>query len=118
MRVKVSETGMYTYPDVVGLCDQLRLEDGYADTLLNPAVIIEVLSESTERYDRCDKFAHYLYRAHEQPRSEWNAEQTRQRVQEAQLFIEAAHACVERMDKANAQAQAAPAAPAAPPPAE
>ena len=59
MRVKVSNTGMYTYPDVVGLCEKLRLEDGYADTLLNPAVIIEVLSESTERYDRGDKFAHY-----------------------------------------------------------
>jgi Uma2 family endonuclease len=59
LRVKVSETGMYTYPDVVGLCEEPRLEDDYGDTLLNPAVIIEVLSESTERYDRGDKFAHY-----------------------------------------------------------
>ena len=59
MRVKVSQTGMYTYPDVVALCEPPRLEDEHADTLLNPAVIVEVLSASTERYDRGDKFAHY-----------------------------------------------------------
>jgi Uma2 family endonuclease len=59
LRVKSSKTTMYTYPDVVALCEPLRLEDEHADTLLNPAVIIEVLSESTERYDRGDKFAHY-----------------------------------------------------------
>jgi Uma2 family endonuclease len=59
LRVKVSQTGMYTYPDVVALCETPRLEDAHGDTLLNPAVIIEVLSESTERYDRGEKFAHY-----------------------------------------------------------
>jgi len=59
LRVKVSQTGMYTYPDVVALCEPLRLEDAHADTLLNPAVIMEVLSETTERYDRGEKFAHY-----------------------------------------------------------
>jgi len=59
MRVKVSQTGMYTYPDVVALCEPPELEDAHLDTLLNPAVIVEVLSESTERYDRGDKFAHY-----------------------------------------------------------
>jgi Uma2 family endonuclease len=59
MRVKVERTGMYTYPDVVGLCDQPRFEDDSLDTLLNPTVIIEVLSPSTERYDRGEKFAHY-----------------------------------------------------------
>lgn len=59
MRVKVERTGMYTYPDVVGLCDGPRFEDDSVDTLLNPAVIIEVLSPSTERYDRGEKFAHY-----------------------------------------------------------
>jgi Uma2 family endonuclease len=59
MRVKVSATTMYTYPDVVALCDAPRLEDTNGDTLLNPAVIFEVLSESTERYDRGEKFAHY-----------------------------------------------------------
>jgi Uma2 family endonuclease len=59
MRVKVESTGMYTYPDVVGLCEQPRFEDGEVDTLLNPAVIIDVVSPSTESYDRGGKFAHY-----------------------------------------------------------
>lgn len=59
MRVKVSETGPYTYPDVAALCEAPRFEDSRADTLLNPSVIVEVLSESTERYDRGEKFAHY-----------------------------------------------------------
>lgn len=59
MRVKVESTGMYTYPDVVGLCEKPEVEDEHLDTLLNPAVIIEVLSPSTERYDRGEKFAHY-----------------------------------------------------------
>ncbi|HEX2208409.1 MAG TPA: Uma2 family endonuclease [Longimicrobium sp.] len=59
MRVKVERTGMYTYPDVIGLCEEPRFEDAEVDTLLNPTVIIEVLSPSTERYDRGEKFAHY-----------------------------------------------------------
>lgn len=59
MRVKVSPTRMYTYPDVVAVCGERQFEDSYVDTLLNPTVIIEVLSESTEAYDRGEKFAHY-----------------------------------------------------------
>ena len=59
LRVKVSHTGMYTYPDVVALCTTPKLEDAHLDTLLNPAVIIEVLSPSTQAYDRGEKFAHY-----------------------------------------------------------
>lgn len=59
MRLKISPTGMYTYPDIVGVCDEPRFEDAHIDTLLNPQVIIEVLSESTEAYDRGEKFAHY-----------------------------------------------------------
>jgi Uma2 family endonuclease len=59
MRVKVAKTVMYTYPDVVIVCDEPALEDAHFDTLLNPAVIIEVLSPSTERYDRGDKWAHF-----------------------------------------------------------
>jgi Uma2 family endonuclease len=59
MRVKVSPTGMYTYPDIVGVCGEPRFEDTHIDTLLNPLIIIEVLSESTEAYDRGEKFAHY-----------------------------------------------------------
>lgn len=59
MRVKVSKTGLYTYPDVVVVCGQPDLEDAHGDTLLNPKVIVEVLSESTEQYDRGKKFRHY-----------------------------------------------------------
>ena len=59
MRVKVSETGMYSYPDIVAVCGEPRFEDAAVDTLLNPVLIIEVLSESTERYDRGAKFTHY-----------------------------------------------------------
>ena len=59
MRVKVSPTGMYTYPDVIAVCAEPRFEDAHGDTLLNPTVIIEVLSPSTEAYDRGEKFAHY-----------------------------------------------------------
>ena len=57
--VKVNETGMYTYPDVVVVCGEEQFEDEELDTLLNPTVIIEVLSPSTEAYDRGGKFAHY-----------------------------------------------------------
>jgi Uma2 family endonuclease len=59
MRVKVCVTGLYTYPDVAALCGEVRLEDAHQDTLLNPSTIIEVLSPSTEAYDRGAKFAHY-----------------------------------------------------------
>src|SRR4029450_608077 len=59
LRVKVSETGLYTYPDVAGACGEPRFEDTHVDTLLDPTVIIEVLSDSTEGYDRGAKFAHY-----------------------------------------------------------
>ncbi|MCA9212495.1 MAG: Uma2 family endonuclease [Caldilineaceae bacterium] len=59
MRVKVSPTGLYTYPDIAVVCDSPEFEDGELDTLLNPNVIIEVLSESTEAYDRGAKFEQY-----------------------------------------------------------
>lgn len=59
MRVKVSPTGLYTYPDVVALCSEAQLEDAQQDILLNPSTIVEVLSPSTEAYDRGARFAHY-----------------------------------------------------------
>jgi Uma2 family endonuclease len=59
MRVKVSPTGMYTYPDVVAVCGERRFEDEQIDTLTNPTAVVEVLSPSTEAYDRGVKFAHY-----------------------------------------------------------
>ena len=59
MRVKASATSSYFYPDVVVVCDKPRFEDDTFDTLLNPIVLIEVLSPSTEDDDRIDKFSHY-----------------------------------------------------------
>lgn len=59
MRVKVSTTGLYTYPDVVVTCGEPRFEDDEVDTLLNPTALVEVLSPSTADYDRGQKFEHY-----------------------------------------------------------
>jgi Uma2 family endonuclease len=59
MRVKVDFSGLYTYPDVVAICGDSRFEDDTFDTLLNPLVIVEVLSPSTEDYDRGKKFELY-----------------------------------------------------------
>ena len=59
MRVKVSPTGLYTYPDVTVVCGEPQFEDAEVDTLLNPTVLVEVLSPSTADYDRGGKFAHY-----------------------------------------------------------
>lgn len=52
MQVKVTATGLYTYPDVVVVCAEPQFEDNYVDTLLNPTLLVEVLSQSTERDDR------------------------------------------------------------------
>jgi Uma2 family endonuclease len=59
MRVKVPNTGLFTYPDVVVTCGDESFVDDEQDTLLNPLVIIEVLSASTEACDRGKKFEHY-----------------------------------------------------------
>lgn len=59
MRVKVPNTGLFTYPDVVVTCGDESFVDDEQDTLLNPLVIFEVLSDSTEAYDRGKKFEHY-----------------------------------------------------------
>jgi Uma2 family endonuclease len=61
MRVKVSPTGLYTYPDVIVVCGKEQFDDAHLDTLLNPTLIIEVLSDSTEAYDRGRKFEHYRH---------------------------------------------------------
>lgn len=57
MRVQVSAA--YYYPDIVVVCGEPQFADGYGDTLLNPMVVIEVLSPSTEAYDRGLKFLEY-----------------------------------------------------------
>src|SRR5688500_6795122 len=51
-RIKIEATGLYTYADAVILCGGPQFEDAERDTLLNPIVIFEVLSDSTEKYDR------------------------------------------------------------------
>jgi Uma2 family endonuclease len=59
MRVKISAAGNYTYPDIVAVCGEEIYEDETEDTLINPQLIIEVLSKSTEAYDRGAKFEYY-----------------------------------------------------------
>jgi Uma2 family endonuclease len=61
MRVRIASRReyAYAYPDVVVVCGEPQFEDGHLDTLLNPTVLVEVLSESTERYDRGKKFSFY-----------------------------------------------------------
>jgi len=59
MRVLVNPTGLYTYPDVVVARDDPEFESKELDTLLTPTVIVEVLSDSTEDYDRGGKWKHY-----------------------------------------------------------
>jgi Uma2 family endonuclease len=59
LRVHVPATGLYTYPDVSVLCGDPQFLDDARDTLLNPTVLVEVLSESTEAYDRGKKFRNY-----------------------------------------------------------
>ena len=59
MRLRVSAAGLYTYPDVSVVCGEPRFADDQGDTLLNPTFIAEVLSESTEAYDRGRKFEQF-----------------------------------------------------------
>jgi Uma2 family endonuclease len=59
LRVKIEATGNYAYPDLSIVCGGERFEDQKQDTLLNPRLIIEVLSPSTERHDRGWKFRNY-----------------------------------------------------------
>ena len=61
MRVRPSLGDAYFYPDVVVVCGEPEFEDDTFDTLLNPIVIVEVLSPSTEAYDRGEKFTRYKH---------------------------------------------------------
>jgi Uma2 family endonuclease len=61
MRVKIEKINKYTYPGVVVTCGKEVFEDDEVDTLLNPVVIIEILSDSTEAYDRGKKFQHFQF---------------------------------------------------------
>ncbi len=59
IRVRVSSTGLYTYPDLTVVCGQQQFLDDSVDTLLNPTFLAEILSPSTEAYDRGRKAEHY-----------------------------------------------------------
>ncbi len=59
MKVRVKPDGLFTYPDISALCGDEKYLDENEDVLLNPSLIIEVLSESTENYDRGKKFVLY-----------------------------------------------------------
>lgn len=63
MRVFAAESRAYVYPDIVVACPPIEFKDAKRDTLLNPQVVVEVLSPSTESYDRGKKFD--LYRQSE-----------------------------------------------------
>lgn len=54
-----SRKGMFSYPDLVIICSEPKFNDNFRDIILNPTVIIEVLSESTELFDRTNKFTRY-----------------------------------------------------------
>lgn len=58
-RVLVGRTGLYTYPDLLIVCGEVESMEDDEDTITNPRVIVEVLSPSTERYDRGAKFRNY-----------------------------------------------------------
>jgi Uma2 family endonuclease len=58
-RIRVAATGLATYPDVTVICGPIERDAEDANTATNPTVIVEVLSDSSEAYDRGDKFAHY-----------------------------------------------------------
>jgi Uma2 family endonuclease len=59
LRTRVAEDGLYTYPDVVVVCGEPQFADNRGDTVLNPMLLIEVLSPGTEGYDRGFKSAQY-----------------------------------------------------------
>lgn len=79
LRVRVPACDKYYYPDVVVVCSEPQFEDAHADTLLNPTLIVEVLSDTTEKTDREEKFdcyrtleslAAYVLVAQDRPRVE------------------------------------------------
>ncbi len=59
LRLLIKVTGLFTYPDLTVVCGEPQFAYDQGDVLLNPIVIVEVLSESTEAYDRGKKFEHY-----------------------------------------------------------
>lgn len=61
LKIHIPDNGVYTYPDLLVVCGKEQFVDDKTDTLLNPRIIVEVLSKSTGSYDRGEKFQ--LYRS-------------------------------------------------------
>ena len=59
MKIATNEKGLYSYPDLAVICGQPTFYDGTKDVVTNPTLIVEVLSPSTESYDRGEKFLRY-----------------------------------------------------------
>ena len=59
LKIRVESADLFTYPDLSIVCEEPKLYHNSKDTIVNPVVIIEVLSDSTESYDRTEKFAFY-----------------------------------------------------------
>ena len=59
VRIRVRATGLVTYPDLSVVCGRLEHDPKDENTIVNPIVLVEVLSDSTEGYDRGEKFGHY-----------------------------------------------------------
>lgn len=59
LRLKIEQTGLYTYPDISVICGTIQFDAGRQDAVTNPIVLVEVLSARTENYDRGKKFEHY-----------------------------------------------------------
>ncbi|WP_438022524.1 Uma2 family endonuclease [Sorangium sp. So ce233] len=59
MRIKIPSADRYVYPDGSVVCGRPEFEDERRDTLLSPVLVLEVLSDSSEAYDRGDRFAHH-----------------------------------------------------------
>lgn len=59
LRVRVNPAGLYTYPDASIVCGELEFNDEHQDTVTNPTLLVEVLSDSTAKYDRGTKSVLY-----------------------------------------------------------
>ena len=59
LAIRILATGLFTYPDASVVCSKPEMDPANKNALTNPRIIVEVLSDSTEKYDRGEKFAHY-----------------------------------------------------------
>ena len=114
MRIKVKSTGLFAYPDLLVVCPKLQFSGDKPDTLLNPLVIIEILSDSTESIDRGAKFSHYrqipslkeyllvsqnslkIEKYHLNSSSKWELEETTEEIPQIELH---SISCILKLDE-------------------